>query len=503
MGRMASAGSLRLSDLNGGRGPSQSGAPALSRIASLDSLRTSNLSHDNGLTAPTHPSPPSAVPRGTIVVGKAKERQLVHQMSLDCISTAIASATARRGEGGHRRTESGLRSEISGGDDECYEDEEEGDAREESRYYGGGDQQYDALAFDMYGKEEAGSSVQLDDLDDVPDDSSYLEKRNGAPHVEMEEESEDELDALMQDRFDSDDPTPFDNSLRSALRAPPSPHRPSQPTITASRSPAPVRSRPTSPVKSSVPATAPAMPKSAMKQPFAYATPAFPVKSNSPLSTVPLSPSPRKAAPRPLPTRPTGRTTTPSPILPAAAAGARLQLTKQSSVTSLRRAPAILKKASSVRSLRGTVSPTTSEGSPTEPALDSSSAASSPDFTSSNATPPSSHEGEPPAPRKVRSHPPLLSSRSIGNLRALPTPPPARRSTLLPSVRSKVAALESRQSVLYRLTGSTTPAPANGSLSRGDSVSGSEASFKLGDLERANSTVSFKAPMLRKRHMEI
>lgn len=149
-------------------------------------------------------------------------RQLRHQMSLDCIGSAIASATARRA--GHQRTNSGLSS--------VYTAETEEDVP--------------PLPYlqEQYNDPQ---SVQLDDLDEIPDDyenlpvpqPSYLHSaqqvnynhKDGTPYsysdhiqlhdtdyAEYEDESEDEVDLVLQAKqYESDDEYPATNPARAPL----------------------------------------------------------------------------------------------------------------------------------------------------------------------------------------------------------------------------------------------------------------------------------------------
>lgn len=507
MGRMASLDSLRLSDLNGGRGPSLYSAPTLSRVGSLDTLRTTAMSSayggpapapmSRGDSMPTYVDPAHAIGRDKVIVGKAKERQLVHQMSLDCISSAIASATARRG--GHSRTGSGLRTEVpetveekweeEGAEEEMYPEHANGGSQVGSNYYGGGgdhlyDQVYDGY---LYGDNDEATNVQLDDLDDIPDDAAYRQRGDRHRQVDLADESEDELEAMMgQSNFDEDEPTPFDYSERVIS--------PRVATTPARRSPVPTTtvSRPSSPVKP-VLMGPPAVPRSAMKQTkstevFGYATPASPVRANialpptrgtkllTPIIQSPVVPppaSPRRVvasttASRPLPTRPSmtrlGGTTPPIPVAPVVTRAP--VLVKKASTSSLKRAPVVLKKVSS-RSLRAVVTS--------------------------------------PLPSAANSAPPSPSTRPAFGASPRKVVPEARMPTaraVLPSVRSKVQALDTRQAALNRLSGSGGAGAGAGGVMRASSITESERSFAL-DLDigydRAGSMGSFRAPLLRER----
>lgn len=249
--KMASLDSLRLANAEGGQ--------TLSRMGSLDTLRTSNLSQASTSfdRVPGHASAQAPV-RGTVVVAKARERSLQHQMSLECISSAIASATARRGTGtgtGHRRTESGLRSQIER-EDENGERWDEGDEPQEEapfEYYGGGGEKSYALGSSVYGhpdEMDGGEGLQLDDLDDDADEhsASDYDQRGSGSELDLAAESEDELEAVMgQSSFNNEaDPTPFETSINAALYPP----LPRPPQASPSRASIVPRVAPSSPTKS-------------------------------------------------------------------------------------------------------------------------------------------------------------------------------------------------------------------------------------------------------------
>lgn len=177
-------------------------------------------------------------------------RQLRHQISLDCIGSAIASATARRA--GHQRTNSGL----SLG----YTAEEE-------------EQEAPPLPYlQDYNNDTRSRGVQLDDLDDIPDEYEQLSipqpgylhpahhlhynQRDGTPYsysehiqlhdtdyAEYEDESEDEVDLVLQAKqYESDEEYECDPSARAPPFPPDSHSRsingPRHPTLPASLKPA-------------------------------------------------------------------------------------------------------------------------------------------------------------------------------------------------------------------------------------------------------------------------
>lgn len=562
--RMASVDSFHLSDLNGGRGPSRMGAPALSRIASMSSLRTDDFERERGggggsqagtsmsraTTAPLSQLSPAPA-RGQGVVDRAKDRQLQHQMSLQCISTAIASATARR---------TGL-SPISQasemGDDLRAQQQLPWDEGAQQYYGGGGQEIYDdngsLLQLEVYPTD--GLGIQLDDLDEVPDgDSPYLDEENDRQSPEdlaYLGESDDELDTFMQSRFSEDEGDDFDvQPVSRSAKPPASPRWSERPGLAAepvvTRSPA-VRSRASSPIKAPLSIDVIPSPRSAMRRPsetFAFATPNSPVKAHVDLPPVsPLHfdnagrdnesmPPPSRNA-RPLPHRPSPTPGSASPSK-SSTRNQPVELTKQPSTSSLKRSSNVIRKTPSTRSLRQTASdaqlpeldfgepsasdsetvPTPIATSRTSPALSSRSSSSR---TSRTSTMP-----PPTSPRKVvvarssasaaSSPVSLRSTRSISDFRSAtaPLPPPTRKSSVLPSVKNKISALETREATLSKLAHTSGRAKVNTSqLDRSDSVSSqitnatSEASFKLSDLTRGNSMASFKAPLLRRNFSDM
>ncbi|GAA5900317.1 uncharacterized protein JCM6883_002807 [Sporobolomyces salmoneus] len=566
--RMASVDSFHLSDLNGGRGPSRLGAPALSRIASLNSLRTDDLerggSPQNGTpmsraaTAPlSAQAPPSSSARGQLLVDRAKERQLQHQMSLQCISTAIASATARR-SGLSPQSQQLSPIDVGGELTEAQWNEEQ------DRHYGGGGQMaYDdsgsILRNEMYAPD--GLGIQLDDLDEVPDDDAYLDEEDENEHRSPEElaylgESDDELDTLIQSHFSEDEEAEeFETRPVSRLSKPPaSPRWSERPGLAAepvvTRSPA-VRSRASSPIKAPLSVDVAPSPRSITKrtsETFGFATPSSPVKAHIDLPHVsPLhfdtngrdddleSMPPPSRTSRPLPHRPSPAHGPSSPSKPSRAAA---ELSKQPSTSSLKRSSNVLRKSSSTRSLRqtsldavlpeldfGAPSASDSETAPTPPIHDSrASPALSSRSIKSHSSRSSMMMPSPTSPRKVivarssasaTSSPiSLRSTRSISDFRTTtttaPLPPPTRKSSVLPSVKNKITALETREATLQKLAHTSGRARVNASqLDRSDSVSSqmtmatSEASFKLSDLTRGNSMASFKAPILRRNFSDM
>ncbi|GAA5931298.1 uncharacterized protein JCM15063_001429 [Sporobolomyces koalae] len=563
--RMASVDSFHLSDLNGGRGPSRLGAPALSRIASLNSLRTDDLERggtpqsgtpmSRAATAPLSVAPmaPPSAARGQVLVDRAKERQLQHQMSLQCISTAIASATARR---------SGLSPQPQLSPSTVADPEEY--TYQAERYYGGGGQQvYDdsgsILRNETYAAD--GLGIQLDDLDEVPDNIAVYDDEDegeGDNYRSPEDlaylgESDDELDTFMQSRFSDDEGEDMERPVSRLSKPPASPRWSERPGLAAepvvTRSPA-VRSRALSPVKSqrSVDlAPSPRSPAKGRSESFGFATPNSPIKAHVELAPVsPLHfdsalrddheamPPPSRAA-RPLPHRPSSSRGTDGLSSPSKRSPSTSGLTKQPSSSSLKRSSNVIRKSSSTRSLRHSVSeaqlpeldvtegPSASSDSETVPTPSNASPALSSRSSSSRVSRTSAMPS-PASPRKavlarasasIASSPvSLRSTRSISDFRTTvaPIPPPARKTSILPSVKSKITALETREATLSQLahtSGRVRVAPGSG-LDRSDSVSSQTtiatsecSSFKLSDLTRGNSMASFKAPILRRNFSDM
>ncbi|BGP30179.1 hypothetical protein JCM10296v2_001931 [Rhodotorula toruloides] len=508
---------LTLDDLNGITHP----AGGLSRISSLASVRTADLPRDpqafvddesSGLSHVAADDHDQGQDRSHVLVDRARQRQLRHQMLLQCISTAIASATARK-QGVVRQP-----SLLS------YERREEATIAEEpgaEETYGGS-----TPAEENYG-------VQLDDLDDIPDGLSPVAEQ--IEHVELvrEHDYDEELDMLMQSRFSDDEdaadnvpyshrfgPTPF-TDLTEIKVTPPTPagRRFSLSIATASSSP--VRAPSVRPSDSPKVARV-ASPSKSPSDKFAFATPTSPVKARVELSPThsPSRPATRRAASphrqgRPLPTPPVVRAER-----PAASEDSAPTLRKTPSGASLRRNPGILRKAASTRSLRTAGSPTESVSS-----YESSRAASiarSPSLASPRVSPiiasgttakfhaamsPPPASPSSPARKVVQSPSPALrATRSMAELRATSSAKPVspRKSTVLPSVQNKVAALETRQATLTRLATQTAVSGrarvSNVQLARADSIMSNASSVAPSEfnLKRADSMASFKAPLFRR-----
>lgn len=485
----------------------------MSRNSSVDSISLADLNITS--VASQDPTP---------TFGLGARKQLNHQMSLDCISSAIASATARNIKG-----MSGLQSGSTDSSLVCSPVEES------SEYYaasGKGNFQRSNV-----------THAQLDDLDEIPDDDDhqyYDSPRKVAvvddliSLVDSETAFDEELEALMgSSTFGGSESSPFLPISSTSIR-PSSPSYIRKAPISNQGSPNVVRNRPPSPLKTSM-LPPPVPPKSLSKRggTFAFATPSSPVKSTLPIPsptrtgrnvspTRNISPTRSASNPRSVPSSPLTRVPSralpppplfaghtfrrPSPsnrasTLDSPANNARI--VKKDSSLSLKRTSALVTQQPSSRMLRDghyVHSPSSASSSP--PDLDSASDKSTPEMDHVR-TPylnsPSLHQRPPfnSSPRKVVS-PSLYSSRSVGDLRA-PVPPPHRRTGILPSVLNKVAAMESRQAALIRLAKLAVDGPSyEGGLVRTHSIAASEASFKLSDLERANSVESFKAPMLRR-----
>ena len=457
-------------------------SPKLTRMGSLDTIRTSNISQSSHLDIRS----PDLVRRGGLGGG---EQKLQHRMSLECIGEAIASATAR----GHRRTASGLRSQI---DFQLEDHGVEGEGEGQERFY-------------------AGSGVRSYSPGGSPRDSYERETMDDAEEVE----SEDELDAVMrQARFDEeeDESTPFDTSVDLMNRLPTSPLRP----LTSSAFSMSPSDTPTSPTKSTpdILKKSPSKPRS---ESFGYATPGSPIKPSSPTkvkspvkATIPLPPTPtiRRAVSRVELRAPTP-TSTPGQPLPNRPIVAKVSMSSLSIVAATTTSPTkkTLEKKPSMKSLRPTSSMANLKTRPTSsmsmhsPASTSSSSRRTPELDSDS---PSSFARLTPSTTSanIARHTRGTSytdKTTSSSLHALPPLPLRRKPTesILPSVRNKVRALENRQDALLqlrRVDQSDLAAREAEGLRRADSVR-TEMSFAIGDdLTRNGSLMSFKAPLLRR-----
>lgn len=616
--------------------PTPSTVYSVNLASHLDSL--SLAEHDGhsppfAFDSPTHAADVASAPAPRFQGQHHSGRTLERQMSLECISSALSSATARRSVP-MGRAKSGLSVETRAtvGEEDDYLDERDREAAEAMARRG--------LAMGQPG-EGTERRIELDDLDEDEDEVDGLD---------FAEESEDEIDAFMQGALADDDDENeggFDASSapptarqrersgnsaggRSPLMRAPVPASPRKVIVSAAR--------PALPVKVAGPAAAavvgaggrasvgPASPGKAGGK-FGYASPGSPVKArvstvaggaerekeaHSPVRRVLSHASLASAARRALPTAPLAARPSSGGVgaaarvpLPPSPTKAQMDLRRQSSMASLRPAPGTLRKAASARSLRpagrgspvsgseasptfgsssegeGLLSPSTVGSSPeldvkspalagASPTISISAAEASPRALPSatanrlTARPPKrspplsprpAHSPSNPAPRSPRT---LHTSKSLSSLRPAssaqrdrlapavpalpgagrgpaPAPPPRTRPLVLASVKSKVAAMESRQDALkafaarvdaeaardamgagagagvgaggsgVRVAGAAAGAGGAGlgaDLARRGSVSSlaSEApSFRLGDLERANSVASFKAPLFRRR----
>lgn len=537
--------SLRLQDLN--LGCATRAAPALSRIASVTSIKTADLSRahsmvqtvqlmqssesqDDNLSYREGQVPPPS--REQAVVGKARERQLTHQMSLECISSAIASATARRQ--GHQRTQSSLRSIASSAEIETWE--EPTSATRQQAYRWSDEMEYE--------DEHGPRPLQLDDLEDVPDaiaefdleidaandlhkimmESPLVTHEDGVDDDECEDFGSDlELNVMMQSKFsdDEEDLEEQDDSMRSrSLR---------RGSVLSEKQVSTLQDVPDAASEngrqSSSPVKPEQIPKSAMRRSdrFAFATPTSPVKANidlpvprSPMRSNATSPSlDVKTTRRPLPPRPDASPSFSSPTKASLAkdTSTRAELTKKSSMTSLKRQPGVARRASS-KSLasEAAVSDCSRPASPTKPSpnlqgaqrgLRSPLPAKSPRASPTISVTASSPVAASASPRKIKVAPvtSLRSAKSMHELRAGPMPQaPQRKPTMVPSVRTKIAALETRQATLQRLTSVHARVAGGASdLNRANSTASSVSEVSFAGLQRVDSLASFKAPLLRRK----
>ena len=365
-----------------------------------------------------------------------------HQISLDCISSAIASATARRN--GHQRSASGLRTELA------------------------------SLAsdFTLPPLDVGQHVVQLDELDEIPDDDvpagPVVHKQE--PSGETDWNSDDEIDAMLEASCLA--PAPM---APEALVLQASPQRPlkvinASPSTLASPSKARVLSMPPSPIARSV--KSPALSSSSSSKQIATQNKA-PLKSAMKVSTSMSAFSPVKARAD--------------------------QILSSSSSTASSRAKA------RTRSLSVTAAPfNPSEGSAQfldspsflSPGLSPASNASSPSTIAAATprditnTPATTYRGDQDADVEIAAeeqHEPTFTARRI--IRApLPELPrsltKATKGPPLSSVKARAAAFESVNAHASHLM------PG---LDRHNSVA-STNSFNIEQLSRQDSTMSFKAP---------
>lgn len=267
-------------------------------------------------------------------------RQLRHQLSLDCIGSAIASATARRA--GHQRTNSGL--------SQGYTAEQVPPMPSMPLMQ---DQKYPS------------NSVQLDDLDDIPDDyedlpqpqPGYLhpqqqfgqQQKDGTPYsysehiqlhdtdyAEYEDESEDEVDLVLQAKqYESEE----EHDPSGPLRAPLSPSTgylrrdnalsPMKSAMKAvpPKSPSAARRLQTSTTPSADDTANASRPPSALgasaRLSFGVASPASPVKKSYTPITSPPRRSTRTLAPRESSSS-SGRSPRMTPASPASTSSSRV-----------------------------------------------------------------------------------------------------------------------------------------------------------------------------------
>lgn len=564
--RMTSMDSLRLEDLEGMRPMSCQKAPALSRVASLESVHTLDLPRAEPVehleyaeTADVdypQPRPPRDQPsQQSVIVDRAKERQLRHQMSLQCISSAIASATARRNSPQVTPNHS-----PAGTAEDGYPNADPRQGFQSNLY---------SLPPVDSSLANDGLGIQLDDYEDVPEEETGLPYAVGIHGRHESLIQDEELAMLMQSRFSDEDDDEAPRGIVEAIHSPPrtvevrvTPPTPSGPFVrpaSAQRSGSPVHAvkapRASSPLKSHTSdgarSDSPIKRSPQTPEKFGFATPSSPIKASpekaaaasSPRVRQPPAPSARTA--RPLPTPPASTSTT-SPTKTSAAAAplpGATSLRKVPSGTALKRSPGMLRKASSIQSLRSgsAAGPSPSTGSDSSRTLARSpSSLSSPQVSpvlasgtnaaavfSTTARPtlsPTLEEASAP-PRRVVApiSPALRATRSMMDMRAHSASAAAtssasslspRKSTILPAVKVKAAALESRQAALTRLATQTgnnntssggrarlKDAPPAAPLSRADSIASSVAPSEF-NLKRADSLASFKAPLLRRGGFE-
>ncbi|KAK9894367.1 hypothetical protein P389DRAFT_95525 [Cystobasidium minutum MCA 4210] len=298
-------------------------------------------------------------------------RQLRHQMSLDCIGSAIASATARRA--GHQRTNSGLSKGY-------IAEEQEAQRNTPPLPY-------------MQEFSQPSNAVQLDDLDDIPDEYEELHQpqpgylqagqysqpthMDGTPfsysehiqlhdtdYAEYEDESEDEVDMVLQTKqYESEDD---EQTQRVSMRAPLSPStgytRQASPVKSAMRnappkSPAAPRASITGRATPSEDAQGETRPSSALgasaRLSFGVASPASPVKK----SYTPITSPPRRTN-RTLAPQAASSTSSRSPrVTPASPASGASARTTTSTTSTRRSKPSPNPESTTSAAIQGQASP--------------------------------------------------------------------------------------------------------------------------------------------------
>ncbi|GAA5874307.1 hypothetical protein JCM3774_000936 [Rhodotorula dairenensis] len=551
--RMTSMDSLRLEDLAGMRPMSCQKAPALSRVASLESVHTLDLPRAEPVehleyaeyvaetTTQSRGMQQATASQQSVIIDRARERQLRHQMSLQCISGAIASATARRNS-----------PQVSPYHSPAGPSEQGHPNPETQRE--GRPSLYTLPPVDISSAYD-GLGIQLDDLDDIPEVPAFASATRELQHESLI--ADEELAMLMQSRFSDDDdadvhtlgrPHQAIEQLRSPPRAvevrvtPPTPSGPFVPSgVQRSDSSAPlVKARPSSPLKArpsdGVRSASPTKRSPQTPEKFGFATPASPIKASPEKAaaspTMRNRPVPARTA-RPLPTPPPACAASPTKVLSSGPLPGATSLRKVPSGTSLKRSPGMLRKASSVQSLRSggaAVSPSGSDSSRSlarspsslsspqvSPVLASGTNAAATFSTCTRPTLSPRLEEEAAVagpPRRVVApvSPALRATRSMMEMRYPAPTLAARKSTILPSVKVKAAALETRQAALTRLATQTGGNPSGRArvkdvvgaqqLTRADSVASSVAPSEF-NLKRADSMASFKAPLLRRGFEEL
>ena len=338
--RMASMESLSILDLNRMYGVSTMVRGHSYGSATSGQTSSSGMSRAHtiaGSLASIEEDSPPVASNANETVQHIQDRQVRHQMSLECIGSAIASATARRQ--GHVRTQSALSithtaEAISDEDD----DKEPLSPMDQIRA------QYSSYPTPLPEPEV----VQLDDLDEIPDgplpDRKAMEATPASfgEHVqvhtndwlEYEDESEDEVDLVLQTKhFDSDednenrlpaDATPVKTANSGARRGGLlSPTKASTQRAVISPSLASGRSAPNSPsfVRSPIDSDALRLSDKSSRGPsFSVASPSSPVKKGQAFIVSPKPAQARRQPDRLAPPRPESLK---SPLSPRTASAAR------------------------------------------------------------------------------------------------------------------------------------------------------------------------------------
>lgn len=200
-------------------------SPGIGHSSFAQAYPTMTRSHTAPILAPpddAHRNPDLyALPaQAQRLIEKAKQRQLKHQMSLDCIGSALGSAAAHRNHadgqmlrGNSTHSEEICEDSAAPTEATLYDDEQA------SNIY---DQYYDDVV-DVEEQEGAHSAIRLEDLEDIPDDGDddqmtvYRSHPISPQATEYEDESEDEVDTVLRARHINPLDAAYDDYLPQSI----------------------------------------------------------------------------------------------------------------------------------------------------------------------------------------------------------------------------------------------------------------------------------------------